>query len=139
MGAEDLPAAIGASTSREGDGSYTPPYQLARSLTLFGAHAAGVPALETVFPEIRDLDALKAYAERAARDGFTGMMAIHPAQIAVINAAFTPSDETVAHAHKVVDAFAANPGVGALQLDGKMIDAPHLRQAQAVLARLGDN
>lgn len=134
-GAEDLPAAIGATTSREADGSYTPPYQMARSLTLFGAHAAGVAAIETVYPAIKDLDGLAAYAARGARDGFTGMMAIHPGQIAVINAAFTPSMEEVAHARDVVAAFAANPGVGALQLDGKMIDAPHLRQAQAVLAR----
>lgn len=134
-GAEDLPAAIGATTSREADGSYTPPYQMARSLTLFGAHAAGVAAIETVYPAIKDLDGLAAYAARGARDGFTGMMAIHPGQIAVINAAFTPSEEEVAHARDVVAAFAANPGVGALQLDGKMIDAPHLRQAQAVLAR----
>lgn len=134
-GAEDLPAAIGATTSREADGSYTPPYQMARSLTLFAAHAAGVPAIETVYPAIKDIDGLAAYAARGARDGFTGMMAIHPGQIAVINAAFTPSEEEVAHARDVVAAFADNPGVGALQLDGKMIDAPHLRQAQAVLAR----
>lgn len=134
-GAEDLPAAIGASTSREADGSYTQPYQLARSLTLFSAHAAGVPAVETVYPAIKDLDGLAAYAARGARDGFTGMMAIHPSQIAVINDAFTPSEEEIAHARSVVAAFAANPGVGALQLDGKMIDAPHLRQAQALLAR----
>lgn len=134
-GAEDLPAAIGASTAREADGSYTPPYQLARSLVLFGAHAAAVPAIETVFPAFRDLDGLAAYAGRAARDGFTGMMAIHPTQVAVINAAFTPDEAAIAHAHAVVDAFAANPGAGALQLDGKMIDAPHLKQAEALLAR----
>jgi citrate lyase subunit beta/citryl-CoA lyase len=135
-GAEDLPAAIGAATSREDDGSYTAPYQLARSLTLFGAHAAGVEAIETVYPAFRDLDGLSAYAARAARDGFTGMMAIHPSQIAVINAAFTPSDAAIAHARAVVAAFAANPGSGALQLDGKMIDAPHLKQAKSILGRL---
>jgi citrate lyase subunit beta/citryl-CoA lyase len=134
-GAEDLPAAIGAATSREEDGRYTPPYELARSLTLFGAHAAGVPAIETVFPAFRDLDGLARYAARAARDGFTGMMAIHPSQIEPINAAFTPSAEAIAHARAVVEAFAANPGAGALQLDGKMIDAPHLKQAKRILAQ----
>ena len=133
-GAEDLPAAIGAATSREADGSYTAPYQLARSLTLFGAHAAGVPAIETVYPDFRDLDGLAAYAARGRRDGFTGMMAIHPTQIAVINAAFTPSDAEIAHARAVVDLFAANPGAGALSLDGKMVDAPHLKAAQRLLA-----
>ncbi|MGN6278086.1 MAG: HpcH/HpaI aldolase/citrate lyase family protein [Sphingomonas sp.] len=137
-GAEDLPAAIGAATSREPDGGYTAPYQLARSLTLFGAHAAGVPAIETVYPDFRDLDGLAAYAARGSRDGFTGMMAIHPAQVPVINAAFTPSVEQVAHARRVVDLFAANPGAGALALDGKMVDAPHLKAAQALLARAGE-
>jgi citrate lyase subunit beta/citryl-CoA lyase len=137
-GAEDLPAAIGAATSREADGSYTAPYQLARSLTLFGAHAAGVPAIETVYPDFRDLDGLAAYAARGSRDGFTGMMAIHPAQVPVINAAFTPSAEQVAHARRVVDLFAANPGAGALSLDGKMVDAPHLKAARNLLARAGE-
>jgi citrate lyase subunit beta/citryl-CoA lyase len=137
-GAEDLPAAIGAATSREADGSYTAPYQLARSLTLFGAHAAGVPAIETVFPDFRNLDALAAYAARGRRDGFTGMMAIHPAQVPVINAAFTPSAEEVAHARAVIDLFAANPGAGALQFDGRMVDAPHLKAARAVLALAAD-
>ena len=135
-GAEDLPAAIGAATSREDDGRYTPPYELARSLTLFGAHAAGVRAIETVFPAFRDIDGLARYAARAARDGFTGMMAIHPAQIDPINTAFTPSDDALAHARAVISAFSANPGAGALQLDGKMIDAPHLKQAQKLLARV---
>ncbi|MGN6374616.1 MAG: HpcH/HpaI aldolase/citrate lyase family protein [Sphingomonas sp.] len=133
-GAEDLPAAIGATTSREEDGRYTPPYELARSLTLFGAHAAGVAAIDTVYPAFRDLDGLAAYAMRARRDGFTGMMAIHPAQVPVINQAFTPSPEELATARAVVAAFAANPGAGALQLDGRMIDAPHLKQARRLLA-----
>ncbi|RSU53911.1 CoA ester lyase [Sphingomonas sp. S-NIH.Pt15_0812] len=132
-GAEDLPAAIGASTAREADGGYTAPYQLARALTLFGAHAAGVAAIETVFPDFRDLDALAAYAARGRRDGFTGMMAIHPAQVPVINAAFTPSDAERAAAQAIVDLFAANPGAGALQLDGRMVDAPHLKQARRIL------
>ncbi len=134
-GAEDLPAAIGASTSREDDGSYTAPYQLARSLTLFGAHAAGVPAIETVYPNFRDLDGLAAYAARGRRDGFTGMMAIHPSQLSVINAAFSPSEAEITLARAIVDLFAANPAAGALSMDGKMIDAPHLKAAQALLAR----
>lgn len=135
-GAEDLPAAIGAQTSREPDGSYTAPYQLARSLTLFGAHAAGVPAIETVYPDFRDLDGLAAYAARGRRDGFTGMMAIHPNQVPVINAAFAPSEAEIAHARAVVGLFAANPGAGALSLDGKMVDAPHLKSARRLLASL---
>ena len=134
-GAEDLPAAIGAATSREADGRYTPPYEMTRSLTLFGAAAAGVAPIDTVFPDIRDTAGLAAYAARARRDGFTGMMAIHPAQVAIINAAFTPSAQDIAHARAIIDAFAENPGAGALMLDGRMIDAPHLKQAQAVLAR----
>ena len=134
-GAEDLPAAVGAATAREEDGRYTPPYELARSLTLFGAHAAGVASIETVFPAFRDADGLARYAARAARDGFTGMMAIHPAQIAPINAAFTPSAAAIAQAQAIVDAFAANPGAGVLQIDGRMIDAPHLKQAHRLLAR----
>ena len=101
-GAEDLPAAIGASTAREADGSYTDPYRVARSLTLFAAHAAGVPAIETVFPDFRDLDALAAYAARGRRDGFTGMLAIHPTQVPVINAAFSPGEAELAHARAVV-------------------------------------
>ncbi len=134
-GAEDLPAAIGASTSREADGSYTAPYQLARSLTLFGAHAAGVAAIETVYPDFRDLDGLATYAARGRRDGFTGMMAIHPSQVPVINAAFSPSADEIARAQGIVDLFAANPGAGALSMDGRMIDAPHLKAALALLAR----
>jgi citrate lyase subunit beta/citryl-CoA lyase len=136
-GAEDLPVAIGAATSREADGRYTPPYELARSLCLFGAAAAGVAPIETVYPAFRDLDGLAAYAAKARRDGFTGMMAIHPDQVPVINAAFTPSEADIAHARAVVAAFAANPGAGALSLDGRMIDRPHLVQAQRTLAAAG--
>jgi citrate lyase subunit beta/citryl-CoA lyase len=133
-GAEDLPAAIGAATSREEGGRYTPPYELARSLTLFGANAAGVAAIETVYPDFRNLEGLAAYAARGRRDGFSGMMAIHPAQVPVINAAFTPTEEEIAHARRVVELFAANPGAGALALDGRMVDAPHLKAAQRLLA-----
>ncbi len=133
-GAEDLPAAIGATASREPDGRYTPPNELARSLCLFGAAAAGVAPIETVYPAFRDVDGCSAYAARARRDGFTGMMAIHPDQVAAINAAFTPSEAEVAHARAVVAAFEANPGAGTLALDGRMIDRPHLVQAQRTLA-----
>lgn len=136
-GAEDLPAAIGATTSRNPDGSYTAPIETVRSLTLFGAHAAGVPAIETVCPDFRDLDALAAYAARGRRDGFSGMMAIHPAQVPVINAAFTPDEAELEHARRIVAAFEASPNSGALQLDGKMIDAPHLKQARTILDRFG--
>ena len=137
-GAEDLPAAIGAATSREADGRYTAPYQMVRSLALFGAHAAGVAAIETVYPAFRDLEGLDAYARAAARDGFTGMMAIHPTQVATINAAFTPDAAQVAEARAIVAAFAAAPDAGALQVDGRMVDAPHLKQARSILDRAGE-
>jgi citrate lyase subunit beta / citryl-CoA lyase len=132
-GAEDLSAAVGAASAREEDGSYTAPYELARSLCLFGAAAAGVAAIETIFPDFRASEGLAAYAARARRDGFTGMLAIHPDQVPLINSAFTPSEAEVAHAKAVVEAFEANPGAGVLALDGKMIDRPHLVQAQRIL------
>lgn len=134
-GAEDLPAAVGATSSREADGRYTAPYDMARSLTLFAAHAAGIAAIETVFPAVQDEQGLAAHVARARRDGFTGMMAIHPRQVPVINAGFLPSEAEVAHARRIVAAFEAHPGQGALTLDGAMIDAPHLKQARAVLER----
>ncbi|MBO9669615.1 MAG: CoA ester lyase [Sphingobium sp.] len=132
-GAEDLSAAIGASSARESDGRYTPPYQMVRSMTLFAAHAAGVAAIDTVFPAIADEDGLSAYVARARRDGFAGMMAIHPAQVAAINTGFTPTADEVTHANAIVAAFDAHPDAGALSLDGRMIDRPHLIQAQRVL------
>jgi citrate lyase subunit beta/citryl-CoA lyase len=138
-GAEDLPAAIGATAAREPDGRYTAPIETVRSLALFGAHAAGVAAIETVYPDFRDLEGLTAYAARGARDGFTGMMAIHPDQIAVINRAFTPTEAEVEAARKIIDAFAANPGAGVLAVEGKMVDAPHLLQARRVLERAGQS
>ncbi|KRB79721.1 citrate lyase [Sphingomonas sp. Root710] len=137
-GAEDLPAAIGAATSRNSDGSYTSPYEVVRALTLFGAHAAGVAAIETVYPNIADTEGLAAYVARGRRDGFTGMMAIHPSQVGVINAGFSPSEAEIAHARAVITMFAANPGAGALKLDGKMIDRPHLKQAETLLSRAGE-
>lgn len=136
-GAEDLPAAIGAATSREEDGRYTAPYEMVRALTLFGAHAAGVAAIETVFPNIADAEGLAAYVARGRRDGFTGMMAIHPSQIETINRGFSPTEAEIADARAIISLFAANPGVGALKLEGKMVDRPHLKQAEALLARAG--
>jgi citrate lyase subunit beta/citryl-CoA lyase len=137
-GAEDLPAAIGALGARDETGRYTAPYELARSLTLFGAHAAGVAAIETVYPALADPDGLAAYARRARFDGFNGMMAIHPAQVPVINQAFTPTPEELAEAQAIVDAFAANPDQGALRFAGRMIDAPHLKQAKRLLEYADD-
>lgn len=134
-GAEDLPAAIGATSAREADGRYTPVYEVVRTLALMGAHAADVLAIDTVYPAFKDLDGLAAYAARARRDGFNGMLAIHPAQVPVINAAFTPSAEDIAHARAVVELFAANPHAGALALDGKMLDAPHLKAAQRIVSQ----
>lgn len=137
-GAEDLPAAIGAMTSRRADGSYTPPFEMVRSLALFAAHAAGVAAIETVYPAIDDGDGLASYVARARRGGFTGMLAIHPAQVEVINEGFAPTVEEIAHARAVIAAFAANPGAGALNLDGRMVDLPHLALAKRVLAQSGE-
>lgn len=134
-GAEDLPAAIGAATSRREDGTYTSPYEMVRALTLFGAHAAGVSAIDTVFPEFKNIDGLAEQARCSARDGFTGMLAIHPAQIATINAAFTPRQEDIAWARAVTAAFEAAPNAGVLQLNGQMIDRPHFQQAQKILIK----
>lgn len=134
-GAEDLPAAIGATAAREADGRYTPPYEMVRSLALFAAHRAEVQAIETVFPDLRDSHGLAAYASRARRDGFTGMMAIHPAQVQVINAAFTPTEQEIAYARAVVALFAADPTLGVVQFEGKMLDRPHLAAARTILKR----
>lgn len=136
-GVEDLPAAIGAVSSRHADGSYTSPYEMVRAMTLFGAHAAGVAAIETVYPAIKDEAGLAIYAARGAFDGFTGMMALHPAQVPIINAAFTPTVEQVEQAREIVNLFAQQPEAGVLMLHGKMIDAPHLVQARKILARAG--
>jgi len=133
-GAEDLPAAIGATASRWPDGSYTDLCKMVRSLCIAAAASADVPAIETVFPAFKDMDGLRAYAERGRAEGFSGMIAIHPAQIPVINEVFTPSAEERAHAQRVVDLFAANPSAGTLALDGKMLDLPHLKLARRILA-----
>lgn len=133
-GAEDLSSALGAREQRGPDGEYAHTYEMARSLCLIGAAAAGVAAIETVQPEFRDLDALATRARRVRAQGFMGMLAIHPAQVDPINAAFTPSAEELAHARAVVQAFAVNPGAGVVALDGAMLDRPHLVLAQRVLA-----
>jgi citrate lyase subunit beta/citryl-CoA lyase len=134
-GAEDLSAAIGASNNKEPSGAWTQPYQLVRSLCLFAAHAAGVAAIDTLFADLRDSTGLRAACADARRDGFTGKIAIHPDQVPIINECFTPSAEEVEHATRVVALFAQNPGVAALSLEGKMIDIPHLRQAEKTLQR----
>lgn len=132
-GAEDLSAAVGASASRDDDGAWLPPYELARSLCLFGAHTAEVPAIDTVYTDFRDVEGLATYAASARRDGFSGMLAIHPAQVDVINRAFVPTAAELERAERIVALFADNPGAGALGMDGEMIDRPHLLQAQRIL------
>ena len=136
-GPEDLSAELGAEANREADGTLSEPYRIARAFCLFGAAAAKVPAIETIHVNFRDPDVLRRDTEIARRDGFTGRLAIHPAQVAVINAVFTPSPEQIAKAEAVVAAFAAQPGAGAVGIDGKMYDRPHLLRAQALLARIG--
>jgi citrate lyase subunit beta / citryl-CoA lyase len=135
-GAEDLSADLGAETNRQADGRYAEPYRLARALTVMGASVAQVAAIDAVFTNFRDLDGLAAECEAARRDGFTAKMAIHPAQVPVINAAFTPSEEALARARAIVAAFAANPGAGVIGLDGEMLDMPHLRRAERTLGRV---
>ena len=134
-GAEDLSAALGASSKYDADGSLSFTYRLARSLCLAGAAAAGVQPVDGVFADFKNENGLRAEAQAAAREGFTGKLAIHPAQVAVINAAFTPSKNEVRHAEEIVAAFEAHPDAGVLSVDGKMVDRPHLLQARRVLER----
>jgi citrate lyase subunit beta/citryl-CoA lyase len=134
-GGEDLAADIGAKANRRTSGRYTAPYQMARALTLLGATAAQVPAFDAVYTDFRDSAGLRIEADEAERDGFSGKVAIHPDQIAPIHAAFMPSEAEIAQASRVVEAFEAQPTVGALVLDGRMLDRPHLRSAQRLLAR----
>ena len=134
-GAEDLAAALGARSKRDADGDWLPIYEMARSLCRLTAAAAQVPAYDTIFADFRDGDGLAARAAAAARDGFAGMLAIHPAQVAIINAAFSPDAEEIAAAQRVIALFRDNPGTGALSLDGKMLDRPHLVNAERVLER----
>lgn len=134
-GAEDLSAEMGASATREPYGGLTSPFRLARDLTLFTALAAGVQPVDTVFIDFRDGEGLAREARHAARDGFTGKLAIHPDQVAPINDAFTPSAEEIARAREIVGLFAAAPEAGVISLGGQMLDRPHLTRAERTLAR----
>ncbi|RVD03530.1 CoA ester lyase, partial [Mesorhizobium sp. M2A.F.Ca.ET.029.05.1.1] len=134
-GAEDLSAAIGARAARDENGRYTDVFRLARTMTILAAGAAEVAAIDTVFPDFRDMAAFETECREAERDGFTGKMAIHPAQVPVINAAFTPSAGAVERSQAIVDAFAAAGNPGVVGIDGKMYDRPHLRLAERLLAR----
>ncbi len=135
-GAEDLAADLGAQVNRETDGELRFSFKLARSLCQFAAAAAGLPAIETLALDYRDEAAVARCAARAAEDGFSGMLAIHPAQVPIINAAFTPTVAQVAFARRVLAAFAAAPEAGAVQLDGRMLDRPHRLQAERLLERV---
>jgi citrate lyase subunit beta/citryl-CoA lyase len=136
-GAEDLSTALGASTNKNEDGGYRHPYQMARSLCLFGAKAAGMHPIDTIFANFRDPAALGAEVQRAREDGFTAKFAIHPDQIEVINSGFRPSDSELAHARAVVAAFRSAEGVGVAQVNGMMLDKPHLTQALQLLEAAG--
>lgn len=135
-GGEDLAADVGAKANRDAAGRYTATYQMARALTLLGAAAAQVPAFDAVYTDFRDPTGLRSEADDAERDGFSGKVAIHPDQLAPIHAAFMPSDAEIVQARRVVEAFEAQPTVGALVLDGRMLDRPHFRSAQRLLARV---
>ena len=134
-GAEDLSAELGARANRDAQGCFLDPYRLARSLCLAGAAAAGVPAIDTVFVDFRNEAGFRRECEDACRDGFVGKMAIHPAQVPIINDVFTPSAEAIAHAQSIVAAFAAAPGAGVVGIGGVMYDRPHLARAKQLLAR----
>jgi citrate lyase subunit beta/citryl-CoA lyase len=134
-GAEDLAAELGAETNRDADRRYSSPYRLARTLCLMAAATAQVSAIETISMDYRDPDGLRRDSEQARRDGFTGRLAIHPLQVPIINEVFTPSAEALAKARAIVAAFAANPGAGAIGIDGVMYDRPHLLRAQRLLTR----
>lgn len=132
-GAEDLSAALGATANRDEAGDWLPPYEFARSMCLFAASAAGVPAVDTVYTDYRNRDGLARYVRNARRDGFAGMLAIHPDQVDVINQAFAPTAGEVERAERIVALFESNPGAGTLGMDGEMIDRPHLLQAKRIL------
>ena len=135
-GGEDLATDIGASSNRA-DGRYTPPFELARSLCLFGAAAAGVPAVDAVYTDFRDVDGLRAEARASVAAGYSAKAAIHPGQVQTINEVFTPSDEALREANAIVAAFAQQPGAGAVNIGGRMFDRPHLTAARRVIARAG--
>jgi citrate lyase subunit beta/citryl-CoA lyase len=134
-GAEDLSAELGAEANRDGEGRFFDPYRLARALCLAAAAAARVQAIDTVTVDFRNAAALRRESEEARRDGFTGKMAIHPAQVLIINEVFTPSAAAVAQARAVVAAFEAHPGRGTVGIDGVMYDRPHLERARQLLTR----
>jgi citrate lyase subunit beta / citryl-CoA lyase len=131
----DLAVAVNAETYRLESGAYTQPYQVARALGLFAAHAADVLAIDTPYTNFKDEAGLRREAEEARRDGFHGKMAIHPAQVAIINEVFTPTAEQIKRARAIVDAFKANPGAGTLGVNGEMLDRPHLIRAERLLAQ----
>jgi citrate lyase subunit beta/citryl-CoA lyase len=135
-GMEDLSAELGAASTRGPDGLITSPFRLARDLTLYTAVAAGVQPLDAVYPDFRDIAGLKAECEAAARDGFTGKAAIHPDQVAIINAAFTPSAAEIGRAQTIVRLFSESPGAGVISYNGQMLDRPHLTRAERLLARV---
>ncbi|MBV9348836.1 MAG: CoA ester lyase [Pseudolabrys sp.] len=135
-GAEDLSAELGAAANRGPDGAWLPPYQMARSLCLAGAAAAQIPALDTVYVDYKNDTGLRRECEEAKRDGFTGKLAIHPAQVAIINEVFSPNAAEIEQAKKVVAAFAARAGAGTVGIDGKMYDRPHLARANALLGQI---
>ena len=137
-GAEDLAAAFGAAANRDAQGNLLEPFALARTLCLAGASAAGIAPIETIDPNFRDEERMHRTAQAARTLGFRGMMCIHPAQIGPTNRAFTPSDEDLERARRIVALFEENPDAGALQLDGEMIDIPHLKQARGLLAQAGE-
>jgi citrate lyase subunit beta / citryl-CoA lyase len=132
-GAEDLSADLGAATNADEDGQLALTYRIVRSFALLSAKACRVEAIETVYPDFRNLEGLRKSSVAARREGFTGRFAIHPDQIDVLNEAFSPSADDIAFAERVVAAFGAQPEVGAVGVDGKMLDKPHLVQAQKVL------
>jgi citrate lyase subunit beta/citryl-CoA lyase len=134
-GAEDLSAELGAQANRDAQGRFLDPYRLARVLCLAGAASARVPAIDTVYVDFRNSDGFRTECEEACRDGFLGKMAIHPAQVPIINEVFTPSAKAIDHARAVVAAFAAQPGAGVVGLGGLMYDRPHLARAEQLLAR----
>ena len=133
-GAEDLSSAIGASGNTDANGEWTHTYKMVRSLCLLGAHAAGGEAVDTLYVDFRDPEGLRASCKASRAEGFSGRVAIHPAQVDIINESFSPSSDEVDFARRVVDLFAANPDAGTLGLDGKMLDIPHLKQAERTLA-----
>jgi citrate lyase subunit beta/citryl-CoA lyase len=136
-GAEDLSASIGATGNKDEAGGWSFPYKMARAQCLFAAAAANVAPIDTLYVDFRDQTGLAADCQIARRDGFTGRIAIHPDQVAVINACFSPSDADIALAQRIVAAFAAQPQAGTLGIDGKMYDIPHLKAAQKTLAAAG--